>query len=77
MCGSIPQQVYIDTDGDEHRNVSATYAFDVLPYMKGNDTYTISLANPDYDQAVFTAEDVMLLVAFENESAPSVQYLDR
>ena len=69
-----PQQVYIDTDGDEHRNVSATYAFDVLPYMKGNDTYTISLANPDYDQAVFTAEDIMLLVAFENESASSVQY---
>jgi hypothetical protein len=68
------QQLYIDTDGDEHRNVSATYAFDVLPYMKGNDTYTISLANPDYDQAVFTVEDVALAVAFENESAPSAQY---
>ena len=72
-----PQKVYIDTDGDEHRNVSATYAYDVLPLMQGNGTYTVSLKNPDYDQIVFTSDDVMLLVAYEDKKGLSSRYLDR
>jgi len=69
------EQVYIDTDGDELRNVSATYAFDVLPHLLQNDSScTISLANPEFEQALFTVEDVMLLVAYENETAPLTQY---
>jgi hypothetical protein len=70
-----PEQVYIDIDGDGHRNVSATYAFDVLQHLQANDSNcTISLVNPEFEQALFTAEDVMLLVAYENKTAPPAQY---
>ena len=68
------QKVYIDTDGDEHRNVSATYAYDVLPLMQGNGSYTVSLKNPDYDQIIFTVDDVMLLVAYEDKKGLQSQY---
>ncbi len=71
------QKIYIDTDGDEHRNVSATYAYDVLPYMKGNSSNAVSLKNPDYDQTVFTADGVMLLVVYQDDEGPLTRYLDR
>ena len=38
-------KVYIDTDEDGNRNVSATYAYDVLSKMKGNRTSMVSLRN--------------------------------
>jgi len=66
--------VYIDTDGDGRRNVSATYAYNVLPYFKGNNTSTVSLRNLDSSQAEFSVEDVMLLVAVEDKEGPSTQY---
>ncbi len=69
-----PEKVYIDTDGDERRNVSATFAYDVLENLRGNGTYSISLRNLDYDQYVFSVDDVMLLVVYEQENGPSSQY---
>jgi hypothetical protein len=69
-----PEKVYIDTDGDEHRNVSATYAYDVLQLLQGNGTYTVSLRNLDYDQYVFSVDGVMLLVAYEQEQGLPSQY---
>jgi hypothetical protein len=68
------ERVYIDTDGDDHRNVSATYAYDVLQHLQGNGTYMASLRNMDYDQNVFSVEGVMLLVAYEQEQGLSSQY---
>jgi hypothetical protein len=69
-----PDRVYIDTDGDEHRNVSATFAYDVLENLRGNGTYTVSLRNLDFDQYVFSVDGVMLLVAYENEEGNQSQY---
>jgi len=66
--------LYIDTDGDGRMNVSATYAYNVLPYLQGNDTCTVSLRNRDPGQGVFSVEDVMLLIADEDKEGPSVQY---
>ena len=68
------EKVYIDADEDGNRNVSATYAYDVLRYLKGNGSYTVSLRNPDFDQNIFTVDNVMLLVAYEKEQGPSSQY---
>jgi hypothetical protein len=68
------EKVYIDTDGDDHRNVSATYAYDVLQHLQGNGTYMASLRNLDYDQNVFSVEGVMLLVAYEQEEGLLSQY---
>jgi Protein of unknown function (DUF3344)/PEGA domain len=69
-----PEKVYIDTDGDNNKNVSATYAYDVLRHLKGNGSYTVSLRNPDFDQNVFTVDTVMLLVAYEQDQGPSSQF---
>ena len=69
-----PEKVYIDTDGDEHRNVSGTFAYDVLENLRGNGTYIVSLRNLDYDQYVFSVDGVMLLVAYEQEQGPPSQY---
>ena len=68
------EKVYIDTDGDEHRNVSVTYAYDVLQDLQGNGTYMVSLRNLDYDQYVFSVEGVMLLVAYEQKQGQPSQY---
>ena len=69
------EKVYIDTDGDEHRNVSATYAYDVLQHLQGNGTYTVSLRNLDYDQYVFSVDGVMLLVAYEQQGLSSQYWI--
>ena len=66
--------VYIDTDGDGRKNVSATYAYNVLPHLRGNDTCTVSLRNSDSSQGVFSIDYVMLLVAVEDKEGPSTQY---
>ena len=68
------ENVYIDTDEEGNRNVSATYAYDVLRHLKGNGSYTVSLRNPDFDQTVFSVDNVMLLVAYELEQGSSSQY---
>jgi hypothetical protein len=68
------EKVYIDTDGDDNKNVSATYAYDVLRYLKGNGSYTVSLRNQDFDLNEFTVDKVTLLVAYEEEQGPSSQY---
>ena len=67
-------KVYFDTDEDGNRNVSATYAYDVLRHLKGNGTSAVSLRNPDFDQIVFAVDNVMLLVAYEQEQGPSSRY---
>jgi|WetSurMetagenome_2_1015567.scaffolds.fasta_scaffold04759_2 hypothetical protein len=69
-----PGKMYIDTDGDEQRNVSATFAYDVLPLLKRNGTYTVSLRNTGQDQYVFTADGVMLLVSYEQENGSATRY---
>jgi hypothetical protein len=69
-----PEKVYIDTDGDDRRNVSATFAYDVLDNLRGNGTYSVSLGNLDYDQYVFSVDDVKLLVVYEQENGTSSQY---
>jgi Protein of unknown function (DUF3344)/PEGA domain len=68
------EKVYIDTDGDDHRNVSATYAYNVLQNLQGNGSYTISLRNLDYDQNVFSVDGVILLVAYEQDQGLYTQY---
>ena len=65
------ERVYFDSDGDDKRNVSATYAYDVLKQLKGNGTYTVTLRNLDSDQSVFSVDGVMLLVAYEQETGLS------
>ena len=67
-------QMYIDTDGDDHRYVSATYAYDIRDLMKGNGTYTVSARNPDFEQVVFTIESVMLVTAYEDETEPATTF---
>ena len=69
------EKVYIDTDGDDHRNVSATYAYDVLQNLPGNGTCTVTLRNLDHDQYVFSVEDVMLLVAYEQQGSSSQYWI--
>ncbi|MDD1698016.1 MAG: DUF3344 domain-containing protein, partial [Methanoregula sp.] len=67
-------KVYFDSDGDNHRNVSGTFAYNVLQHLQGNGTYTVSLRNPDFEQNLFTVDGVMLLVAYEEEQGWSSQY---
>ena len=38
-----------------------------FPSCRGMVPYTKFLKNPDYDQIVFTSDDVMLLVAYEDK----------
>ncbi len=59
------------------RNVSATFAYDVLENLRGNGTYTISLRNLDYDQYVFSVDDVLLVVVYEQEQGQTSQVLDK
>ena len=68
------EKVYFDTDGDDHRNVSGTFAYNVLRHLHGNGTYTVSLHNPDFEQNVFSVDGVMLLVAYEQEQGQLSQY---
>ena len=68
------EKVYIDTDGDDTRNVSATYAYDVLRYMTENSSSAVSLRNPDYDQNLFSVDTVMLLIGYENDQGPYSRY---
>jgi hypothetical protein len=69
-----PDQVYIDNDGDEHRRAAATYAYDVRDFLKGNGTYHVSVRNMDFEQYVFTIEDVLLVTAYETETAPPTHF---
>ena len=69
-----PDKVYIDTDGDEHRNVSATYAYDVLSQVKRNGTHTLTIRNMDFDQSEFIVDDVMLMIVYEEEKGVPLQY---
>jgi hypothetical protein len=66
--------LYIDTDGDEARFVAATYAYNVLPLLKGNGTYKLSVQNMESEQAVFTIDGVLLITSYENETAPAASY---
>jgi len=68
------EKVYYDTDGDDHRNVSGTFAYNVLQHVQGNSSYTVSLRNPDFEQNVFSVDGVMLLVAYEQEQGQLSQY---
>jgi hypothetical protein len=67
-------QMYFDTDGDDNAHVAATYVYDVRKMLKGNGIYSVSVWNLDYEQSVFTIEGVLLVTAYENETAPLTSY---
>ena len=69
-----PDQVYIDSDGDDNGYIAATYAYDVRELLKGNGTYSVSVRNPDFDQLEFTIDGLLLVTAYENETAPATSY---
>ena len=69
-----PDQVYVDSDGDDKGYVAATYAYDVRELLKGNGTYKVSVRNPDFDQLEFTIDGVLLATAYENKTAPATSY---
>ncbi len=69
-----PDQMYMDTDGDDHGQLAATYAYDVHDQIKRNGTFRFTIRNLDYEQSVFTVEGVLLVAAFENETALPTSY---
>jgi len=69
-----PDQVYVDSDGDDKGYVAATYAYDIRELLKGNGTYQVSVRNPDFEQLEFTIDGVLLVTAYENETAPATSY---
>jgi hypothetical protein len=69
-----PDQLYIDTDGDDNANLSATYAYDVRERLAGNGTYSVSVRNLDFEQLEFTIDGLLLVTAYENETAPATSY---
>lgn len=69
-----PDKVYVDTDGDDNANLSATYAYDVRELLTGNGTYIVSVRNLDYEQFEFTIDGLLLVTAYENETAPATSY---
>lgn len=69
-----PDQVYVDTDGDDNGHVAATYAYDVRELLKGNGTYIVSVRNLDFEQFEFTIDGLLLVTAYENETAPATSY---
>ncbi len=68
------EAVYLDTDGDDHRYVAATYAYDLLPLIPKNGTYRLQVHNLKPEQSVFTIDGVLLVSGYENESAPPATY---
>ncbi len=42
------EKVYYDTDGDDQRNVSGTFAYNVSQSLQGNGTYTVSLTESGF-----------------------------
>jgi len=69
-----PDQLYIDTDGDDNANLSATYAYDVRERLAGNGTYSVSVRNLDFEQLEFTIDGLLLVTTYENETAPATSY---
>jgi hypothetical protein len=69
-----PDQMYIDSDGDENGYVAATYAYDVRELLKGNGSYDVSVRNLDFEQFEFTVDGLLLVVAYENETGPATSY---
>ncbi|HOX35987.1 MAG TPA: PEGA domain-containing protein [Methanoregulaceae archaeon] len=69
-----PDRVYLDADSDDAGNVSATYAYDVLPFLRGNGTVTVALQNLNFEQEVFFAEDAVILIACEEERGEPVRF---
>lgn len=67
-------QEYVDTDGDDHKYVAATYAYDIRDRLKGNDTNIVSVRNMDHEQAVFTVDGVVLVTAYENKTGPVTRF---
>lgn len=65
---------YFDTDGDDSRHVAATYAYDIRDLIQGNGPYTVAVSNSDFEQSVFTADGVLLVLAVENETSPPTTY---
>lgn len=67
-------RMYIDTDSDDNGYVAATYAYDVQELLKGNGTYRVLIRNLDHEQSLFTIDGVLLVTAYENETAPATGY---
>jgi hypothetical protein len=69
-----PDQVYVDSDGDDKGYVAATYAYDVRELLKGNGTYLASVRNLNFEESEFTLDGVLLVAAYENETDPATSY---
>jgi hypothetical protein len=69
-----PDMMYIDADGDDKKQVSATCAYDVRELLNKNGTYTFSVRNTDLDNSVFTIDNMLLVTAYEQENAPDTRY---
>ena len=69
-----PDQVYVDTDGDDNANLSATYAYEVHEMLKGNGNYSVSIRNLNFEESEFTLDGVLLVTAYENETAPATSF---
>ena len=69
-----PDQVYIDTDGIDNGNVTATYAYDVRELIKETRTEKMFIRNLNFEESEFTVNGVLLVTANENETAPATNY---
>jgi len=69
-----PDAMYVDTDGDDRKQVAATSAYDVRNLLTGNGTYTFSVRNTDQDQSVFTLDGVLLVTAYDQENGTPTRY---
>jgi hypothetical protein len=69
-----PDKVYIDSDGDDYGYIAATYAYDIRELLKENGTYGLSVQNPDFEQLEFTVDGLLLVAAYENDTAPATSY---
>lgn len=65
---------YFDTVGEGARDLAATYAYDVLPLLRKNGTYLLSIRNPDFEQSLFMIDGVLLVTGYENKTAPAIRY---
>jgi hypothetical protein len=66
--------LFIDTDGDENRDLAATYVYDVLPFIRKNGTYRLSIRNLDPEQSIFSIDGILLVTGYENATAPPASY---
>jgi hypothetical protein len=70
----IPDQLYVDTNGDDAGYVAGTYAYDVGDLFGINSTNVVSVRNLNYEQSLFTIDGVLLVTAYDDGNSPSTSY---